>query len=168
MTLWELNRLSPAAFATALGHVFEHSPWVAERAGRKRPFASVGALHETMMATVWAAPAASQMALLRAHPELAGKAALRGELTADSTLEQSGAGLAECSAEELVRLTTLNAEYNAKFGFPFILAVKGYDRAGILREFARRVERDPSVEFEEALKQVARIARARLDALLNE
>jgi len=168
MTLWELNRLSPAAFATALGHVFEHSPWVAERAGRKRPFASVGALHETMMATVWAAPAASQMALLRAHPELAGKAALRGELTADSTLEQSGAGLAECSAEELVRLTTLNAEYNAKFGFPFILAVKGYDRAGILREFARRVERDPSVEFEEALKQVARIARARLDALLND
>ena len=168
MTLWELNRLSPAAFATALGHVFEHSPWVAERAGRKRPFASVGALHETMMATVWAAPAASQMALLRAHPELAGKAALSGELTADSTLEQSGAGLAECSAEELVRLTTLNAEYSAKFGFPFILAVKGYDRAGILREFARRVERDPSVEFEEALKQVARIARARLDALLNE
>ena len=106
MTLWELNRLSPAAFATALGHVFEHSPWVAERAGRKRPFASIGALHESMMATVWEAPAASQMALLRAHPELAGKAALRGELTADSTLEQSGAGLAECSAEELVRLTT--------------------------------------------------------------
>ena len=168
MTLWELNRLSPAAFATALGHVFEHSPWFAERAGRKRPFASIGALHESMMATVWEAPAASQMALLRAHPELAGKAALRGELTADSTLEQSGAGLAECSAEELVRLTTLNAEYSAKFGFPFILAVKGYDRAGILREFARRVERDPSVEFEEALKQVARIARARLDALLNE
>ena len=168
MTLWELNRLSPAAFATALGHVFEHSPWVAERAGRKRPFESIGALHESMMATVWAAPAASQMALLRAHPELAGKAALRGELTADSTLEQSGAGLAECSAEELVRLTTLNAEYSAKFGFPFILAVKGYDRAGILREFARRVEREPSVEFEEALKQVARIARARLDALLNE
>ena len=168
MTLWELNRLSPAAFATALGHVFEHSPWVAERAGRKRPFASIGALHESMMATVWEAPAASQMALLRAHPELAGKAALRGELTANSTLEQSGAGLAECSAEELVRLTTLNAKYSAKFGFPFILAVKGYDRAGILREFARRVEREPSVEFEEALKQVARIARARLDALLNE
>ena len=168
MTLWELNRLSPAAFATALGHVFEHSPWVAERAGRKRPFASIGALHESMMATVWEAPAASQMALLRAHPELAGKAALRGELTADSTLEQSGAGLAECSAEELVRLTTLNAEYSAKFGFPFILAVKGYDRAGILREFARRVEREPSVEFEEALKQVARITRYRLEALLGD
>jgi 2-oxo-4-hydroxy-4-carboxy-5-ureidoimidazoline decarboxylase len=83
-------------------------------------------------------------ALLRAHPELAGKAALRGELTADSTLEQSGAGLAECSAEELVRLTTLNAEYNAKFGFPFILAVKGYDRAGILREFARRSNAIPA------------------------
>lgn len=168
MTLWELNRLSPAAFATALGHVFEHSPWVAERVCRKRPFKSIGALHEAMMATVWEAPAASQMALLRAHPELAGKAALRGELTADSTMEQSGAGLDQCSAEELVRLTTLNAEYSAKFGFPFILAVKGFGRAGILREFARRVEREPSVEFEEALKQVARITRARLDALLNE
>jgi len=168
MTLWELNRLSPAAFATALGHVFEHSPWVAERVCRKRPFKSIGVLHEAMMATVWEAPAASQMALLRAHPELAGKAALRGELTADSTMEQSGAGLDQCSAEELVRLTTLNAEYSAKFGFPFILAVKGFGRAGILREFARRVEREPSVEFEEALKQVARITRARLDALLNE
>ena len=168
MTLWELNRLSSPAFVTALGHVFEHSPWVAERSSKKRPFESVGALHEAMMATVWSAPAASQMALLRAHPELAGKAALRGELTADSTLEQSGAGLAQCSAEELARLTALNAAYNAKFGFPFILAIKGYDRADILREFARRLERDPSVEFEEALKQVARIARFRLDALLAD
>jgi len=168
MTLWELNRLSSGAFVTALGDVFEHSPWVAQRASKKRPFQSVDDLHETMIAAVWSAPAASQIALLRAHPELAGKAALRGELTAESTLEQSGAGLAHCSAEELTRLTALNAAYNAKFGFPFILAVKGYDRAGILSEFERRVERDPSIEFEEALKQVARITRFRLDALLGE
>jgi OHCU decarboxylase len=168
MTLWELNRLSPAAFATALGHVFEHSPWVAERASKKRPFESLDDLHRAMVVAVWAAPAASQIALLRAHPELAGKAALRGELTADSSMEQSGAGLAQCSADELARLNALNAAYNAKFGFPFIIAVKGYDRAGILREFARRLERDRSVEFEEALKQVARITRSRLDALLAE
>jgi 2-oxo-4-hydroxy-4-carboxy-5-ureidoimidazoline decarboxylase len=168
MTLWELNRLSAPAFATALGHVFEHSPWVAERASKKRPFDSIDALHQTMVSALRAAPATSQIALLRAHPELAGKAALRGELTADSTLEQSGAGLSQCSAEELTRLTALNAAYKAKFGFPFILAVKGYDRAGILREFARRVEREPSAEFEEALEQVARISRFRLDALLAE
>lgn len=168
MDIETANALDRTAFVRAFGGIFEHSPWVAERACRKRPFKSIGTLHEAMMATVWEAPAASQMALLRAHPELAGKAALRGELTADSTVEQSGAGLDQCSAEELVRLTTLNAEYSAKFGFPFILAVKGYGRAGILREFARRVELEPSVEFDEALKQVARITRARLDALLNE
>ena len=168
MTLWELNRLSAGAFVTALGSIFEHSPWVAERAAKKRPFNTLDDLHETMITAVWSAPAAAQMALLRAHPELAGKAALRGELTAESTLEQSGAGLAHCSADEFARLTALNAAYNKKFGFPFILAVKGYDRAGILREFERRVERDPSVEFEEALKQVARITRFRLEALLGE
>jgi len=168
MTLWELNRLSAGAFVTALGQVFEHSPWVAERAMKKRPFQTLDALHETMIAAVWSAPAPTQMALLRAHPELAGKAALLGELTTESTLEQSGAGLAHCSPEELAKLTALIAAYNKKFGFPFILAVKGYDRAGILREFERRVEREPSVEFEEALKQVARITRFRLEALLGD
>jgi OHCU decarboxylase len=168
MTLWELNRLSAPAFVAALGDLFEHSPWVAERACKMRPFASIDALHETMVAAMRSAPATSQLSLIRAHPELAGKAALRGELTSDSALEQSGAGLAQCSADELARLTALNAAYNAKFGFPFILAVKGYDRAGILREFARRVERDQSAEFEEALTQIARISRFRLDALLAE
>jgi 2-oxo-4-hydroxy-4-carboxy-5-ureidoimidazoline decarboxylase len=168
MTPWELNRLSANAFVTALGHVFEHSPWVAERVSKKRPFKSVDELHQTMITAVWSAPQPSQMALLRAHPELAGKAAMRGELTAESSLEQSGAGLAHCSPEELARLTALNAAYNKKFGFPFILAVKGYDREGILREFERRVARDSSVEFEEALKQVARITRFRLDALLGD
>jgi len=168
MTLWELNRLSTGAFVTALGQVFEHSPWVAERVSKKRPFKTLDELHETMIAAVWSAPAATQTALLRAHPELAGKAALRGELTAESTLEQSGAGLSHCSPDELAKLTALNAAYNAKFGFPFILAVKGYDRVGILREFERRLDRDPSIEFEEALKQVARITRFRLEALLGE
>ncbi len=110
----------------------------------------------------------SRLALIRAHPELAGKAAIRGELTADSTMEQSGAGLSQCTAEELARLTALNAAYNAKFGFPFILAVKGYDRAGILHEFKRRIERDVDTEFDEALAQIGRITRYRLDALLSE
>jgi len=168
MTLWEINRITPAAFATALGEVFEHSPWVAERASAARPFASIAALHDAMMGVVRAAPANLQLALIRAHPELAGKAAIRGELTADSTIEQSRAGLNQCSADELARLTALNTAYNARFGFPFILAVKGFDRAGILREFALRVERDQNAELEEALKQIARITRFRLDAILAE
>jgi OHCU decarboxylase len=168
MTLWELNRITPGAFATALGGIFEHSPWVAERASTARPFGSIAALHAAMLDAVDAAPKGMQFALIRAHPELAGKAAIRGELTADSTIEQSGAGLSQCSAEELARLTALNAAYNAKFGFPFILAVKGYDRAGILREFERRVSRDADTEFDEALEQIARITRYRLEALLSE
>ncbi len=94
--------------------------------------------------------------------------AIRGELTPDSELEQSRAGLNQCSPAELARLSALNAAYGAKFGFPFILAVKGYDRAGILREFTRRIENDREAEFEAALAQIARITRSRLDALLAE
>jgi 2-oxo-4-hydroxy-4-carboxy-5-ureidoimidazoline decarboxylase len=92
---------------------------------------------------------------------------VRNELTADSTHEQAGAGLTQCSPEEFARLTDLNDRYNRKFGFPFILAVKGYDRAGILREFARRLEHDRAAEFAECLAQVARITRFRLDALVE-
>lgn len=105
--------------------------------------------------------------MLRAHPELAGRAAVRGELTPDSANEQSGAGLAQCSPAEFAHITELNRRYNDKFGFPFILAVKGYDRAGILREFARRVEGDRRAEIEECLAQIARIARFRLDTLVT-
>ncbi len=168
MTLWEINRISSAAFTTALGGIFEHSPWVAERASGARPFASIPALHDAMMAAVRAAPEDMQLALIRAHPELAGKAAIRGELTADSTLEQTRAGLNQCSPDELARLTALNAAYSARFGFPFILAVKSYDREGVLSEFARRIERDREEEFEEALTQIGRITRFRLDALLAD
>ena len=168
MTLAGINALDRDAFVAALGQVAEHSPWVAERAFAARPFADVAALHSAMVAAIDAAPPDLQLALLRAHPELAGRTAIGGALTADSTIEQAGAGLASCSPAEYARLQSLNARYNARFGFPFILAVKGYDRAGILREFERRVEREPSVEFEEALKQVARITRYRLEALLGD
>lgn len=168
MNIADLNGMDRAAFIATLGGIFEHSPWVAEHACYGRPLTSVDALHAAMMAAVRNAPADLQVALLRAHPELAGKAARRGELTIDSTNEQSSAGLNACTPEEFTRLAALNAAYNAKFGFPFILAVKGYDRAGILREFARRVAHDREVEFEEALAQVARITRLRLDALFPD
>ena len=156
-----------AAFVAALGRVFEHSPWVAERSFGDRPFASTGALHAAMVAAMERALPSEQVSLLQAHPELAGKAAVRHELTADSTREQGAAGLDQCSPSEFARINDLNRRYNAKFGFPFILAVAGQDRDGILREFARRVERDRAAEFPEALRQVARIARFRLEALID-
>jgi OHCU decarboxylase len=162
VTLAELNAMDRAAFVAAMVGIFEHSPWVADRAFAARPFDSVEALHRAMVGAMHAASRGEQLALIRAHPELAGRAMVRKELTSDSTSEQSGAGLTSCSPGEFARLTELNARYNAKFGFPFILAVKGYDRAGVIAEFARRLERDEPAEFAEALTQIARIARLRL------
>lgn len=167
MTLAQINALAEPDFVRALGGIFEHSPWVAQRAFAARPFASVDALNAAMVAAVDRATEEQKLALLRAHPELAGKAAVRGEMTADSVSEQTGAGLAQCSPEEFARLTELNARYNARFGFPFILAVKGFDRAGIIAEFARRATRDRPTEFAECLAQVARIARLRLEMLVE-
>ena len=168
VSLGQLNALPPAAFVAVLGGVYEHSPWVAERVLAERPFASVDALHAAMAGAVDAAGEDAQLALLRAHPELAGRAMIRNELTAESSQEQAGAGLSQCSPEEYARLQDLNARYNAKFGFPFIVAVSGLDRARILERFAARIGNDRATEFGEALSQVARIARLRLDALLAE
>jgi len=114
------------------------------------------------------APADAQLALLRAHPELASKAAIRGELSNDSNREQAGAGLTRCSPAEFSRLHALNRAYDAKFGFPFIIAVKGLDRSEIIGRCAERLERDRASEFATALGEVARIARHRLEALLEE
>jgi len=165
MTLDQLNQLDPRAFVATLGGIYEHSPWVAEGAWGRRPFASVDALHAAMSAAVAEAGEAQQLALIRAHPELAGKAMVRNEMTADSTSEQSGAGLTQCTPEELARLNDLNTRYNAKFGFPFILAVKGYDRGGVIAEFARRLDNDRATEFAGSLRQIDRIAGLRLGAL---
>jgi 2-oxo-4-hydroxy-4-carboxy-5-ureidoimidazoline decarboxylase len=167
MLLADLNRMDRDAFVAALHGVFEHSPWVAERSAGDRPFASIGALHAAMVAAVERALASEQLTLLREHPDLAGKAAIRGELTPDSAREQHDAGLGQCSPAEYARIHELNRRYSTKFGFPFIMAVKGHDREGILREFARRVEQDRATEFAEALRQVARIARFRLEALIE-
>jgi len=166
-TLAQLNAMPTAEFIAALGGVYEHSPWVAEQVATRRPFTSAADLTAAMRTAVDEAGREPQLALLRAHPELAGKAAVRGELTAESTREQSGAGLNQCSPEEFARLQDLNARYNGKFGFPFILAVRGYDRAGILAEFARRVDNTPDVELQTCINQVHRIAQFRLDDLVS-
>lgn len=165
--LADINAMDEDCFVQVLGGIFEHSPWVARAAYAERPFADVASLHAAMAHAVDEASDAMKLGLLRAHPELAGKAAVRGDLTTASRQEQSGAGLANCSPEEFARLTELNARYGARFGFPFILAVKGYDRAGIIAQFERRVRNGRDAEMAEALAQVARIGRLRLDALIE-
>jgi len=167
MNLTHLNTLPPPDFTTTLGAIFEHSPWIPERTWPKRPFASIDALHAALCETLAAASTEEQLALIRAHPELAGKAAIRGDLTEASTREQSGAGLDRCTPEEYARLHALNETYAKRFGFPFILAVRGYDRAGILAEWERRLGNAPELERAEALRQIERIARFRLNDLLG-
>ncbi len=166
-TLNQLNAMTPDAFAAALAGVFEHSPWVAQAAAARRPFSSVDALHAAMCEAVEAAGDARQLALVNAHPELAGRAAVRGELTAESTREQGGAGLDQCTRAEFDKLHALNRAYRDKFGFPFILAVRGYDRHGIIANFESRVDRSYDEEFRESLAQIYRIARFRLDDLIG-
>lgn len=167
-SIQDINQLSPAQFVELLGGIFEHSPWVAERACVQRPFALVRDLHQAMADAVMSAPLPMQLALIRAHPELAGKAAVRGELTAESTREQSGAGLSECSADEFATLQKLNASYNAKFGFPFVIAVRGHDRHSIIAHFSRRLESTQEVETQECLEQIIKIGGFRLADVVHD
>lgn len=166
-TLAQLNAMAREAFVATLGGIFEHSAWVAEQAAGARPFENIEALHRAMTEAVERAGAARQRALIDAHPDLAGKAAVSGELTAESTREQSGAGLTQCTPEEFDKLQSLNRIYRAKFGFPFILAVRGYDRAGIIANFEARLSNSVDEEQRASLGQIYRIARFRLDDLID-
>jgi N-carbamoyl-L-amino-acid hydrolase len=171
-TLSDLNRLDTAAFVAQLHGIYEHSPWIPERAAAGRPFASLAALKLALQDTVALASEDEQLSLLRAHPELAGKAAIAGELTAESTGEQAASGLDRCSPDEYAALHQLNAAYNARFGFPFILAVKGPTGQGLTRQaiiatFRRRLGNGLPDEMAEALRQVHRIAEIRLNGLLG-
>lgn len=170
--LARINACNTDEFVRLLGGIYEHSPWIAARAASHRPFASLAALKYALQQVVLAASLDEQLGLIRAHPELAGKAALAGQLTAESTHEQQTAGLNQCSAEEYATLHQLNADYNAKFGFPFILAVKGPDglglsRSQIIAHFARRLQAEPQAERLECLHQIGRIAEIRLNALFG-
>ena len=165
MTLEQLNALDRTAFVQALGGIYEHSPWVAEAAWPRRPYASLAALHAAMDAAVAAAGSVAQLALIRAHPDLAGRLALAKGLTADSTREQGSAGLDRLTADELKRFTELNDSYKAKFGFPFIMAVKGSNRHQILAAFEERIHNTPEQEFQTALAEINKIAMFRLQQL---
>lgn len=164
MTLKELSALPQAEFAQALGAIFEHSPWIPRRAWAARPFASVQALHAAMIAVVQDASAQEQLALITAHPELAGKEAAAGTLTQASTSEQRGAGLDQCSPDELEHLRQLNAAYHERFDFPFIIAVKGRNRYQVMEAIEERLHNDRDTEFSTCLDEIGQIARLRLDA----
>ena len=167
LTLTQLNAASQAEFVALLDGTYEHSPWIAERAWAKRPFATLAALKHALVEVLREAGRDAQLALIRAHPELAGKAMVAKTLTAESTNEQGKAGLTACTPEEFARIQQLNADYNARFGFPFILAVRGprgtgLGKAEIIATFARRLDHHPDFEFAEALRNIHRIAEIRL------
>lgn len=166
-SLAALSALPQADFVARLADIFEHSPWIPERAWPGRPFASIDALHTAMLVVLEAASDAEKLGLICAHPELAGKEASAGTLTVASTGEQRGAGLDQCSADELQRLRRLNAAYRERFGFPFVIAVKGLSRYQIMDAVEARLANDRDTEFAACLTQIGRIARFRLDALLG-
>jgi 2-oxo-4-hydroxy-4-carboxy-5-ureidoimidazoline decarboxylase len=155
-------------FVKRFGGVYEHSPWIAEAVydARLRPaHDGVKALHTAMVEAVETAPRERRLELLRAHPDLAGRLAIRGELTPASTAEQASARLDACTIEEYDRFQALNAEYTRKFGFPFIMAVRGRNRQEILAAFEQRIHNEPETEFRTALNEVHKIALLRLGDL---
>ena len=180
-----LSHLDPDAFVARFGGVYEHSPWIARRtlgrgalpawldaperapAGTLRGVAEARELAGAFSRTLAAADEAERLALVRAHPDLVGAAALAGDLTHESSAEQSSAGLDRCTPDELGRFRTANAAYRERFGFPFVMAVRGADRAAILAAFERRLGNGPDEELATALVEIDRIARLRLEALVE-
>lgn len=168
LTLEQLNTADTASAVQLLDGLYEHSPWIAEAALAQRPFKSLAHLKHAMVQVLAQASPEAQLDLIRAHPELAGKAMVAQSLTAESTNEQNTAGLTACTPEEFARIQQLNADYNARFGFPFILAVRGprgtgLSKAEIIDTFARRSFNHPNYERAEALRNIHRIAEIRLN-----
>ena len=176
LTLEQLNAADQPAFTALLDGTYEHSPWIAQSAWLLRPpagFATLAALKRAMVQVVRDCGVDRQLALIRAHPELAGKAMVSKSLTAESTHEQGKAGLTDCSAAEFAHIQQLNADYNAKFGFPFVLAVRGprgtgLDRGQIIAAFERRLAGHPDFELGECLRNIHRVAELRLADKLGD
>ena len=180
----DAQRLDRAAFVERFGGVYEHSPWVAEEAfdagtlpnflagpgrgaaGELRTLDEARALGAVLAATLAEADGTRKLALIRAHPDLVGAAALAGALTDESTSEQASAGLDRCTPEELRRFRAANAAYRERFGFPFVMAVRGVERAAVLDAFERRLRNDERAELRAALAEIDRIALLRLEALV--
>ena len=148
------------------GGVFEESPWIAETAWERRPFGSVDGLHRELVRVVDEAPGGKRLELIRAHPDLAGKAAIAGDLTPESTREQLAAGLDRLTPEQYERITALTAAYRERFGFPFVVCAREHTPDSIIVTAARRLEADPDDEEQTALSEIAKIARLRLADLV--
>jgi 2-oxo-4-hydroxy-4-carboxy-5-ureidoimidazoline decarboxylase len=161
-TIAALNGLDRDAFVAAVGHVFEHSPWIAAAAWARRPFATTHELHRELCAVVEGAGEERQLALIRAHPDLAGRVALAAGLTAESAREQAAAGLTALTAAELERFTGLNEAYKARFSFPFVICARQNKRDAILAAFPLRLANSREEEIRTALAEIGKIAWLRL------
>lgn len=159
---------SRAGFVERFGGVYEHSPWVAEQCFAAAEKVPQSEYPEIFARCVDAADHATKFLLIQAHPDLAGRAAVRGELTAASTDEQASAGIDQCSDDEYAQFIAFNAAYREKFGFPFIMAVKNSNRHEILAAFSKRIEHDADTEFETAIREIHKIARLRLEAMSED
>ena len=158
-----LNAADRATFVAAVGFAFEDSPWIAEAAWQRRPFASLDDLHAALVDVVATAPEHRQLALIAVHPDLAGRVAREGRLTAASRGEQATAGLDRLTAAEIARFDEANAAYRARFGFPFVICAREHDQASILAALERRARNDRAAEIATALGEIAKIARLRLE-----
>lgn len=167
MDLDTLNQLDQKAFTTALGEIFEHSPWIPYSTWERKPFGSIANLHASLCETLEVADESRKLELIRAHPDLAGKLAISGELTDFSTAEQQSAQLDKLTPEQFEKITTLNESYKTRFKFPFIICVKDHSQSSIFQNFEERVENDNASELQAALKQICRIAWYRLNDLLS-
>jgi OHCU decarboxylase len=168
ITLAALNHLSADEFVEQLGGIFEHSSWVAQRALARRPFGSRRHLLNAMQSVVEAASAQEQLALINAHPKLGARSRSRQGLTQASAIEQRGAGLDACTPQEYAHLEQINAAYMDRFGFPFILAVRGHDPQSIIANCEQRLHHERAQEIRTALEQIGRIAGFRLESLIDE
>ena len=166
-SLADLNNADRAGFAAALGHLFEHSPWVAEETWPKRPFRDAASLHAELCRTMQSAPPEKQLALIRAHPDLAGRLARQNQLTGESTKEQATAGLDQLTEAELAEFQKLNDSYKAKFGFPFIICARLNAKAAILAAMQTRLPNSPAAEHVAALAEIEKIAWLRLQDTLK-
>jgi OHCU decarboxylase len=160
-----INKLGRAEFVERFGPLFEHSPWVAEEAWSDRPFSDADELFDALRSAMYTAPRERQIALIRAHPDLAGRAAIEGTLTESSAGEQASAGLDRLTRDEYEAFTRTNAAYRERFGFPFVVCVREHTKESILRVAAERLEHTHDEEVRVALEEIAKIARLRLQEL---
>lgn len=168
MTLAQLNAAGRTAFVEAVGFAFEHSPWIAEAAWERRPFADVAALHDAMLKVLNAAPSERRVALIAAHPDLAGRVAREGRLTAASRGEQAGAGLDQLTPSEVAQFDELNDAYRSRFGFPFVICARENTKETILAALDARTRNDRTTEIAAAVREIGKIARLRLEDAVTD